>query len=872
MRRPRDRLVLRARHRLPAQSGRGHPRALPGRSSGCHPPSTRPARSDVSSKLQALIDDAPDGATISFQAGGRYKLGTGRCASAAGATSRSRATGPGSTCPARSTPATASIGIQVRSGSVGTTIRGLTMVGNNTTAGTSDACCSREAQHAIAVLSANDTLIEDVDIRRTWGDCVYVNAATVPGGAWSDGVTFRDSTCSLSGRHGVGIIRAKDVRIVNNRFDQIGFMVVDIEPGAADAGADGVVFRGNDVGTYGLTDYDNSWLLAACGKDGADVRNVTVRDNTVEGNRIGWSGNVTRPWRALSLWVCGDNAPRANFVVTDNVAQNAVSGPAMVFTGVKGLTVTGNRAAAHLGQARFDLGLDRRDLRRLNQATRMGLREEPLISQHAANAASVRAPLAYRSTRRRAGRLRDRVGRNEARATVVGVSAGAFIVAAVTSGSTLLMLLASGVAISVSVISPLAGLIALALAAPLARTLVIPAPGLYVAMAGAMFLGLVLRLPLQRSQPRLPSAAVVLLGAFLFYAGVHLVAGRLDGAPGLRTTELASLFARVTECVLAFGLASVILRGRTPYPVLGALLASAVIAGFLGLAQLTGMDASFSDLMEPPGESGRITSVFSNPNYYGAYLASMTVLAVALLSVVASRRARTALLVAAAFLFLVLLFTQSRGGLATLLAGLMAIAFVHSRRAGFLAAAGLAFGALLAYPVFSAWRFEDVDPGVAGNVVTAGGRIDAWASGFESFVSSPVFGIGLGRFQDASGGITAHNWYVQVLAELGLAGIVIWGLFILAATFALKDRSLPARVVGYSMLVAFMVASMSMSPLTNFRLAGPILISIAAATVARWLPEPGERDGFDRLWPRSPAPSSVELAPLRRASSRREPH
>ena len=155
---------------------------------------------------------------------------------------------------------------------------------------------------------------------------------------------------AVTGRHGVGIIRAKDVRIVNNRFDQIGFMVVDIEPGAADAGADGVVFRGNDVGTYGLTDYDNSWLLAACGKAGADVRNVTVRDNTVEGNRIGWSGNITRPWRALSLWVCGDNAPRANFVVTDNVAQNAVSGPAMVFTGVKGLTVTGNEQPLSSGK------------------------------------------------------------------------------------------------------------------------------------------------------------------------------------------------------------------------------------------------------------------------------------------------------------------------------------------------------------------------------------------------------------------------------------------------------------------------------------------------------------------------------------------
>ncbi len=55
------------------------------------------------------------------------------------------------------------------------------MVGNNSQAGTSAACCSREAQHGIAVLSADDTLIEDVDISRVWGDCVYVNAA-LPGG------------------------------------------------------------------------------------------------------------------------------------------------------------------------------------------------------------------------------------------------------------------------------------------------------------------------------------------------------------------------------------------------------------------------------------------------------------------------------------------------------------------------------------------------------------------------------------------------------------------------------------------------------------------------------------------------------------------
>ena len=74
----------------------------------------------------------------------------------------------------------------MRDGSTGTTIRNLTMVGNNHQAGTSEACCSRENNHGIAVLSAVDTLIEDVDMSRIWGDCLYVNRAD--GGVWSDGV------------------------------------------------------------------------------------------------------------------------------------------------------------------------------------------------------------------------------------------------------------------------------------------------------------------------------------------------------------------------------------------------------------------------------------------------------------------------------------------------------------------------------------------------------------------------------------------------------------------------------------------------------------------------------------------------------------
>jgi hypothetical protein len=296
--------------------------------------------SDVSTALQSFINSVPNGSTVSFKAGGTYRLGK-----ALRISGRRDLTldGNGARLDLAGTSGSQdSIGIQVRDGSVGTTIRGFTMVGNNSEAGTSAACCSREAQHGIALYSATDTLIEDVDISRVWGDCVYVNAGVVPGGTWSDGVTFRDSTCRLTGRHGVGLIRASNIRIEGNVFDDIGFMVVDIEPGASDAGARGVVIQNNDIGSYGLGDQDNSWLLAACGASGAVVRDVTLTGNTIEGNRIGWSGSVTRPWRALSVWVCGDNAPRENFTVTNNVAQAAVGGPAMYFTSVRGVTVTGN--------------------------------------------------------------------------------------------------------------------------------------------------------------------------------------------------------------------------------------------------------------------------------------------------------------------------------------------------------------------------------------------------------------------------------------------------------------------------------------------------------------------------------------------------
>ena len=435
------------------------------------------------------------------------------------------------------------------------------------------------------------------------------------------------------------------------------------------------------------------------------------------------------------------------------------------------------------------------------------------------------------TARRSAERARD------ARVAVIGLVVGALVVASNAVGSTISEAIAAAVALVVALLSPAAGLTSLAFAAPLARPLVVPAPGLYVAMLAVMLFAYVIRLPITRPRLSLPAPEVIILGAFLVYITAQLVGGRIDGPSGLRTSEITSLFARLTEAVVTFGVAYIILRGRSPYPILAVTLLAAVLAATLAVAQIVGAEGVFGELMDPTGSSGRASGAFADPNYFGTYLAAMIVLAVACLIITDSAWLKSLLLLVAGFLSISLLYTQSRGALVALVAGLVALAFTRSRRAGLLAVAGSLLAALLAYPIFAEWRFGETSGGIAdlSQVADTSGRTQAWLAGFELFASSPVFGVGLGRWQEtASVDIVAHNWYVQVLAELGLVGFVMWALFIGATLVALSRVSRPARSVGLSVLVVWLAASLTLSPPTLYRMTGPVLIVVAAACVADW--------------------------------------
>jgi O-antigen ligase len=108
--------------------------------------------------------------------------------------------------------------------------------------------------------------------------------------------------------------------------------------------------------------------------------------------------------------------------------------------------------------------------------------------------------------------------------------------------------------------------------------------------------------------------------------------------------------------------------------------------------------------------------------------------------------------------------THSRGALVALV---VLTIMITSRRVPFAVSAGiggLLFGAMILLG-FSGGRDVSVSAGAD--------RIDLWGMGLAMFRSSPIWGIGYGKFLDHAY-LTAHNSYVLCLAEIGFLGYTLW--------------------------------------------------------------------------------------------------
>ncbi|HWN68091.1 MAG TPA: O-antigen ligase family protein [Haliangium sp.] len=214
----------------------------------------------------------------------------------------------------------------------------------------------------------------------------------------------------------------------------------------------------------------------------------------------------------------------------------------------------------------------------------------------------------------------------------------------------------------------------------------------------------------------------------------------------------------------------------------------------------------------------RYRGSLQDPNELATVICGGVGLLIGLVSASRKTRWRALAVLAAAAIFLCVIYTQSRGGMMAYLA-VLGVYFI--RRYGIKYAL---IGVMAMLPLTALGGRNDA----AANASTEG-RYEAWRAGLDMLKSDPVFGVGYGQFTEFHH-LTAHNSHVLSFAELGLLGMFLWiamlymtlkPAFMVLRDFADDPRAGPARTwamvsiaMAAPLLVQMMFLSLTYHPMT----------------------------------------------------------
>jgi O-antigen ligase len=417
-----------------------------------------------------------------------------------------------------------------------------------------------------------------------------------------------------------------------------------------------------------------------------------------------------------------------------------------------------------------------------------------------------------------------------------------------------MVLLVSGAALALSVVAPRSGLLILALVSCL-RPPAVPSPGLPTLLVGSILLGAVFRLPLDRPTLRM-TPPLAILAAFTLYVFIGQLPDLAGGYSGDVGHLVGYQFIQVgTGFALVLALAF-LLPGHDARPVVAAAIASAAIAGVIGIASAStvNLPALLAPLVAEDEFGGRAVGTFGNPNYFGMVEAVAASAALTWVAFDRSRPIRAALLAAATICTLALLLSLSRGAVITLLAGVAMLAFARYRLRGVAALVVILVAFVTIYPVLAQWRLGDKGDPIAGQALVQMEESDreraaAVLAGPKIWATAPVFGVGFGHYSfvsaQFSGNVYAtasHNWYINVLAEEGLVGIVLWLAFLLAVALTLRRLAPAPRAIGLTTLTAFAVGSVFLEPPNSFQTSAVPILVIGGVIAGTWLAGSREED------------------------------
>jgi hypothetical protein len=288
-----------------------------------------------------------------------------------------------------------------------------------------------------------------------------------------------------------------------------------------------------------------------------------------------------------------------------------------------------------------------------------------------------------------------------------------------------------------------------------------------------------------------------------------------------------------------------------PLHIMRSLVAAAAVAGALAIAQLANAVSagqSFHDLWTTL-LTGRFSAHVTDANAAGSYYAMTGLVAVGLALHSKERRPlRHLWAVIAAVLFAAMWLSGSRAAVVSVAAVLFVAAVAAARRrSGPWSLWSLATAALIVC-VLGAFAIG-FDPRAVErrSLLQAINERAAFAvTGLQMMAEAPVFGAGIGRYFETSGRFmpqsiywfhfheNAHNNFLQIGGELGLAGLIAFVWLIGASAGRLRqglracpnDRVAAGAAVG---LAAFVVTWMAGHPLLTPEVAVPFWILVGAA-------------------------------------------
>jgi O-antigen/teichoic acid export membrane protein/O-antigen ligase len=236
---------------------------------------------------------------------------------------------------------------------------------------------------------------------------------------------------------------------------------------------------------------------------------------------------------------------------------------------------------------------------------------------------------------------------------------------------------------------------------------------------------------------------------------------------------------------------SVVDSPRAVYWILGAFVLAAALTITVelarnGLAQVAGQNLTVNQ-----GDPARLEALAStdDPNYLAAVVVAALAVSVPLFAITKNFFSRAGLWIAVAIMALGLAAAQSRGGLVSALVAMIAAfaLFPRHRARMFLA---------LIPVVLVVGAFFASDPEAARRVTTftsgGSGRTELWTVADRMWQAHPINGVGIGNYESASAKFVqapgdlqqitelivraqlVHNEYLQLLAELGVVGLLLY--------------------------------------------------------------------------------------------------